>query len=464
MSLSRFSQNLFIAFAIFLMSLPALPHSFDAADKVDEDIRRYDGYMTSALSGAKYYFPQETEYLVLVIDNSGSMHHYSWSALNALVQKVLETFPKLKGFRIFNHIGEEIDINPDGKWLSNTSNQKRKALDRLRSWHSSNNSSILSGLIHTLNSLNENEENISVFLMGDEETTEDWDSIATKIDAISSIIKTQTATVKIHAIGFPVQFFRPSTLQATGVRYAAAAREVAVSSGGVFIGLNSSTVNNPTPQKANVSHKPGLAQRIVTLLDTSQSMQPAGSVLRPPYGTAVKKGMLIDERLAQAQQAVLQVVDSLPMGSRFQLYTFDQESHPLLPQSAREWLNLPSPGAKVQIAKALSNITAAGPKNFESAILGLSRISPPPDRVILITDGLPNMGVESGYLGVATSNKARFRLLRAAEERLPEDISLQIIQVSLDGTPFSASEFWRMTTFRDGSFLSVPDHVVKSRP
>ena len=45
--------------------------------------------------------------------------------------------------------------------------------------------------------------------------------------------------MRIHAVGFPVQFDQPGSLQITGVRFAALMREIASEHGGTFVGLNS---------------------------------------------------------------------------------------------------------------------------------------------------------------------------------------------------------------------------------
>jgi hypothetical protein len=45
--------------------------------------------------------------------------------------------------------------------------------------------------------------------------------------------------VRVHAIGFPVQFANPPQLQMTGIRFAALMRELTRRNGGSFVGLDS---------------------------------------------------------------------------------------------------------------------------------------------------------------------------------------------------------------------------------
>ena len=44
--------------------------------------------------------------------------------------------------------------------------------------------------------------------------------------------------MRVHAVGFPVQFQRPGGAQITGVRFAALMRLLAEQNGGSFDGLN----------------------------------------------------------------------------------------------------------------------------------------------------------------------------------------------------------------------------------
>ncbi|MEE4108168.1 MAG: VWA domain-containing protein, partial [Halieaceae bacterium] len=44
--------------------------------------------------------------------------------------------------------------------------------------------------------------------------------------------------VRIHAVGFPVQFIRAAPLQTTGIRFAALMRELTYRNDGTFVGLN----------------------------------------------------------------------------------------------------------------------------------------------------------------------------------------------------------------------------------
>ncbi len=63
-----------------------------------------------------------------------------------------------------------------------------------------------------------------------------------QIQAYSAALNAQNfggeRRVRIHGVGFPVQFIRPPELQVTGVRFATLMRELTYKNGGTFVGLN----------------------------------------------------------------------------------------------------------------------------------------------------------------------------------------------------------------------------------
>jgi hypothetical protein len=61
------------------------------------------------------------------------------------------------------------------------------------------------------------------------------------VRAVDSINREDAAgkrRVRIHAVGFPVQFARPTYLQTTGIRFATLMRILCQKKGGTFVGLN----------------------------------------------------------------------------------------------------------------------------------------------------------------------------------------------------------------------------------
>ena len=75
-------------------------------------------------------------------------------------------------------------------------------------------------------------------MFGDEFSTGTVDAVLQAVDSINRADARGRRLVRIHAVGFPVQFARPGNLQITGIRFAALMRELSSKHGGTFVGLN----------------------------------------------------------------------------------------------------------------------------------------------------------------------------------------------------------------------------------
>ena len=73
----------------------------------------------------------------------------------------------------------------------------------------------------------------------DEFTGASIESALRKVDRINKKDKHGNRRVRIHALGFPIQFGRLEKEQITGIRFATLMRALCEKNGGTFVGLNS---------------------------------------------------------------------------------------------------------------------------------------------------------------------------------------------------------------------------------
>ena len=78
-------------------------------------------------------------------------------------------------------------------------------------------------------------------MFGDEFTGASIESVLREVDAINRKDRHGRRRVRIHALGFPVQFGRPGHEQVTGERFATLMRALCEQNEGTFIGLASYT-------------------------------------------------------------------------------------------------------------------------------------------------------------------------------------------------------------------------------
>ena len=79
---------------------------------------------------------------------------------------------------------------------------------------------------------------MSIYVFGDEFTGRSIQEVVATVDRINRVDSEGNSLVRIHAVGFPVQFQRAPHLQTTGIRFATLMRELTHRNGGTFVGLN----------------------------------------------------------------------------------------------------------------------------------------------------------------------------------------------------------------------------------
>ena len=163
------------------------------------------------------------------------------------------------------------------------------------------------------------------------------------------------------------------------------------------------------------------------------------------------------QRQAEKWTRALNTVDwltaQLPVGSNYQVITFNTAANPALVGTAGKWLEVADQVQLEKVTAALRDITPAGGTSLENAFLALQRLSPTPDNIFLITDGLPTQGTKPPR-GTTISGRDRQRLYRDAIKQLPQNVPVNVILAPMEGDPMAASEFWQLAQVSRGSFMS----------
>jgi len=181
--------------------------------------------------------PVDSEYIIFVIDTSGSMFNYAWGRMSQKMVEILEVYPEVRGVQIMNDMGEYMFSRYRGEWIPDTPGRRRAIIDRLRTWNPFSNSSPVEGITSAIRTFWSPERKISIYVLGDEFTGPSISQVIDTVDRINRAGADGERRVRIHAVGFPVQFIRPPELQTTGVRFATLMRELTLRNGGTFVGL-----------------------------------------------------------------------------------------------------------------------------------------------------------------------------------------------------------------------------------
>ena len=163
------------------------------------------------------------------------------------------------------------------------------------------------------------------------------------------------------------------------------------------------------------------------------------------------------QRKAEKWTRALSTVDwltaQLPVGSKYQLITFNTKAQPALASTAGKWLEVANQAQLAQLSTELRKLTPSGGTSLENAFLALQTLTPRPDNIFLITDGLPTQGANPPR-GSKVSGAERQKLYRAAVAQLPRNVPVNIILAPMEGDPMAASEFWQLAQVSRGSFMS----------
>jgi len=182
--------------------------------------------------------PVDSEYVIFVIDTSGSMHGYTWSLVLEKMEQTLDIYPQVKGLQVMNDMGQYMFDQYAGKWIPDTPARRRAVIDRLRTWQPFSNSSPVEGVTRAIHGFAAADRRVSVYVFGDEFTGESITDVLEAIARSNTRDAQGRPRVRIHALGFPVMFSEPGVSEFTGVRFATLMREMCRRNGGTFVGLN----------------------------------------------------------------------------------------------------------------------------------------------------------------------------------------------------------------------------------
>jgi len=210
-----------------------------ARQQLSEEQKRLLGSQHKSQNSLIGGIPVDSEYIIFVIDTSGSMFSYAWERVLEEMQATLSIYQEVKGIQVMNDMGQYLFSRYRGKWIPDSPGRRKVIMQNLRNWNVFSNSSPVEGITAAIRTFYDPGKKISIYVFGDELAGEV--SIAQVLDTVDRINRTDAQgrrLVRIHAVGFPVQFIRAPHLQSTGIRFATLMRELTYRNGGTFVALN----------------------------------------------------------------------------------------------------------------------------------------------------------------------------------------------------------------------------------
>ena len=148
------------------------------------------------------------------------------------------------------------------------------------------------------------------------------------------------------------------------------------------------------------------------------------------------------------------LLGALRSPTRYQIYTYSKNAQSVVTGKSLQWLDLNDPGAVRLTIQGLRAAVPEGGANLERAFAASRLLSPPPDNIILLTDGLPtNSDTLSVGPGQSVSPAQREEMFQAARRQLPPLTPVNTVMFPLSGDPKAAAFYWRMACETQGSFV-----------
>ena len=176
--------------------------------------------------------PVDSEYIIFVIDTSGSMTQGPW---NLVIQKITETlavYPKLKGIQVLNDEGEYMFSSYAGRWIPDSPSIRKNITSRLQYWNPYSDSSPVEGITEAINTFYDRDKKISIYVFGDDFPRGSVEAVCRYVARINKADRFGNRLVRIHGIGFPTQIGT-----ANGAKFAHLMRKLAEQNGGTFVAL-----------------------------------------------------------------------------------------------------------------------------------------------------------------------------------------------------------------------------------
>mgnify|MGYP000844843556 CR=1 FL=1 len=183
--------------------------------------------------------PVDSDYIIFVIDTSGSMQVAAWEKVKKEMINILDIYPDVKGLQVLNDMGQYMFSAYRGRWIPDSPAMRETIISTLNTWAPFSNSSPVEGINAAIQTFYKTDRKISIYTLGDDFQGRSIRNVVKAVDKLNQAHRGADRLVRIHAIGFPVHFPRGGSPSASAIKFAALMRELSYNNGGTFIGLNS---------------------------------------------------------------------------------------------------------------------------------------------------------------------------------------------------------------------------------
>ncbi len=209
-----------------------------ARQTLSEEQKRLRPYYRRPDEDAVAGIPVDSEYIIFVIDTSGSMLGQSWDLAQKMLRQTLQAYPVVKGIQVMNDDGFYMFRQTAGQWMSDSPGRRQAIVSRMRTWNATSDSNPVNGIETAIRDFWEKDKKISIYVFGD-----DYQGVRSIGGAMANIEKLNRPgpdgerLIRIHGVGFPGRFGSAS-VPSTAAAFATFMRAVCATHGGTFVALS----------------------------------------------------------------------------------------------------------------------------------------------------------------------------------------------------------------------------------
>jgi hypothetical protein len=194
-------------------------------------------------------------------------------------------------------------------------------------------------------------------------------------------------------------------------------------------------------------------ERIVILVDASASMLDETVVNVIRLRNMPESRRLLSTKWRRTVATIDWLTTQIPAKSKFQVIAFNTRAWSLVPGSAGQWVDGSDAKALTEVVTQLRRTVPTDGTSLENAFTAMNALSPAPDNVFIITDGLPTQGATAPTVRKTIDGDGRLKLFERALGKYPNRVPANVILMPMEGDPSAPAAFWTLARRTNGAFL-----------
>ncbi len=209
-----------------------------ARQRLSEEQKRLRPYYRRPDADAVAGIPVDSEYIIFVIDTSGSMLDSSWTLAQRMLRQTLEAYPTVKGIQVMNDDGVYMFRDYQSRWMPDSPGRRQAIVARMRTWNATSDSNPVNGIETAIRDFRADDKKISIYVFGDDyQGVRNIDQAMAAIDRLNRPGPDGERLIRIHGVGFPGRF-GSANVPRTAASFATFMRAVCATNGGTFVALS----------------------------------------------------------------------------------------------------------------------------------------------------------------------------------------------------------------------------------